>query len=123
MIREPQDRIITNIQPWTQVMEKASKDGVIQKDELTRLIAKMGNFTLTDSAFIINLLIEIFEISVLRGEPIEVYGLGKMKLIPVKPRKTAVGGDGKKWGEKVLFSLSDNIRDMAKMRLEKEGKR
>lgn len=119
------DRIISDAKFWNEVISRTS-DNVLRKEEIVDILAHYGDFYKKDMRFALNLLIEILETAVLRGEKIDIRGLFELTIMPSGGYEN-VGLDGKKrvvnYYEKVYLKPSVNIKNMTRKRVELKNKK
>jgi len=119
------DRIISDAKFWNEVVS-GTEDGVIRKEEMVSILAHYGNFYKKDTRHILNLLIEVFETAVLRGEKIDIRGLFELTILPSGGYEN-IDLDGNKrtvkYYEKVYLKPSVKIKDMTRKRVELKNKK
>jgi len=115
---------------YKDLLEKIEKEG-IQTDEFVRLFSHLSEFNLNDSKHVLNIFIEILEMTVLNDWGFKVPGFGIMKPTIFKAgtkglATPGVKGDGAvidkpvKRGERWYFALSENITNKARVRRDSE---
>lgn len=96
--------------------------------DFIRLVAKRANFTIADTKFIWDVMVEVMKDSVLHEIPLVLYGFGKLYVRTVSKRighnPQTMEYEEMQPSKRVVFSISPNFRNIhrKKKRIKRVGK-